>query len=153
MYAADRICTLPKKALTQRGRAARASRPPARAIIEMTNHRNTIIPMPRRKPAIGEITIGRNTFHTRPLLCIQPPRSCDQISASQLPCEADSAAPHRPPISACEDDEGRPNHHVNRFQPIDRKSTRLNSSHVEISYAVFCLKKKKKKKKKKRTRA
>src|SRR5690349_23613639 len=31
----------------------------------------------------------------------------------------------------------------------DRKSTRLNSSHVEISYAVFCLKKKKKKIKKK----
>src|SRR5690554_4170036 len=28
---------------------------------------------------------------------------------------------------------------------IDRKSTRLNSSHVRISYAVFCLKKKKKK--------
>src|SRR5438874_7399545 len=26
---------------------------------------------------------------------------------------------------------------------VDRKSTRLNSSHVEISYAVFCLKKKK----------
>src|SRR5438067_6630316 len=31
----------------------------------------------------------------------------------------------------------------------DRKSTRLNSSHVSISYAVFCLKKKKKNKKKK----
>src|SRR5690349_22691263 len=31
----------------------------------------------------------------------------------------------------------------------DRKSRRLNSSHVEISYAVFCLKKKNKKKKKK----
>src|SRR5471032_3557861 len=29
----------------------------------------------------------------------------------------------------------------------DRKSTRLNSSHITISYAVFCLKKKKKKKK------
>src|SRR3989442_2160654 len=28
---------------------------------------------------------------------------------------------------------------------LDRKSTRLNSSHVRISYAVFCLKKKKKK--------
>src|SRR3989442_2902073 len=28
--------------------------------------------------------------------------------------------------------------------PLDRKSTRLNSSHVRISYAVFCLKKKKK---------
>src|SRR5689334_24324368 len=32
--------------------------------------------------------------------------------------------------------------------PKDRKSTRLNSSHSSISYAVFCLKKKKKKKKK-----
>src|SRR5688572_32467192 len=31
----------------------------------------------------------------------------------------------------------------------DRKSTRLNSSHSQISYAVFCLKKKKKKKKEK----
>src|SRR2546427_6499600 len=30
---------------------------------------------------------------------------------------------------------------------IDRKSTRLNSSHSQISYAVFCLKKKKKQKK------
>src|SRR5690242_20846862 len=26
-------------------------------------------------------------------------------------------------------------------QPVDRKSTRLNSSHMSISYAVFCLKK------------
>src|SRR2546430_11102030 len=33
--------------------------------------------------------------------------------------------------------------HVLPFQ--DRKSTRLNSSHSQISYAVFCLKKKKKK--------
>src|SRR5437899_6027192 len=31
---------------------------------------------------------------------------------------------------------------------LDRKSTRLNSSHLGISYAVFCLKKKKKKNKK-----
>src|SRR5205085_12248054 len=35
---------------------------------------------------------------------------------------------------------------------IDRKSTRLNSSHSQISYAVFCLKKKKKNKINKRTR-
>src|SRR5438270_3798761 len=33
---------------------------------------------------------------------------------------------------------------------LDRKSTRLNSSHSQISYAVFCLKKKKTKKKKKK---
>src|SRR5438067_5766124 len=31
-----------------------------------------------------------------------------------------------------------------RHLGLDRKSTRLNSSHVSISYAVFCLKKKKK---------
>src|SRR5205085_10251348 len=36
-----------------------------------------------------------------------------------------------------------------RWWKGDRKSTRLNSSHSQISYAVFCLKKKKKKKKKK----
>src|SRR5438874_6184283 len=35
-----------------------------------------------------------------------------------------------------------------RRKVVDRKSTRLNSSHVEISYAVFCLKKKKKNKNK-----
>src|SRR5437667_10660547 len=33
-----------------------------------------------------------------------------------------------------------------RHHRRDRKSTRLNSSHITISYAVFCLKKKKKKK-------
>src|SRR5438034_8233336 len=32
------------------------------------------------------------------------------------------------------------------YHGLDRKSTRLNSSHTVISYAVFCLKKKKKKK-------
>src|SRR5690606_42027575 len=37
-----------------------------------------------------------------------------------------------------------PDSAVNEFMPQhrDRKSTRLNSSHVKISYAVFCLKKK-----------
>src|SRR5690242_21306322 len=30
----------------------------------------------------------------------------------------------------------------NEIDPTDRKSTRLNSSHMSISYAVFCLKKK-----------
>src|SRR5436309_11680691 len=35
---------------------------------------------------------------------------------------------------------------------VDRKSTRLNSSHVKISYAVFCLKKKKKKQEKNQKR-
>src|SRR2546430_4221183 len=50
-------------------------------------------------------------------------------------------------------DDARPPHRLSarpaagrdrRALPRDRKSTRLNSSHSQISYAVFCLKKKKK---------
>src|SRR5690349_23722430 len=48
------------------------------------------------------------------------------------------------------EDEEQLDEALQRFDPelfvlaviVDRKSTRLNSSHVEISYAVFCLKKK-----------
>src|SRR2546427_2509693 len=36
-------------------------------------------------------------------------------------------------------------HHLTLSARTDRKSTRLNSSHSQISYAVFCLKKKKQK--------
>src|SRR2546430_13226657 len=38
--------------------------------------------------------------------------------------------------------QGVPAAHQERNQAADRKSTRLNSSHSQISYAVFCLKKK-----------
>src|SRR2546430_9584733 len=38
-----------------------------------------------------------------------------------------------------------PSRRWRKGNPRDRKSTRLNSSHSQISYAVFCLKKKKKK--------
>src|SRR2546427_5204179 len=41
-------------------------------------------------------------------------------------------------------DRGRDRPRRVRRQVADRKSTRLNSSHSQISYAVFCLKKKKK---------
>src|SRR5947207_6987725 len=44
------------------------------------------------------------------------------------------------------DDQGRRDRYARApgHRPGDRKSTRLNSSHTVISYAVFCLKKKKK---------
>src|SRR5690349_21937204 len=46
-----------------------------------------------------------------------------------------------PPVAAC--NVGPYEQFAVLFrEPADRKSTRLNSSHVEISYAVFCLKKK-----------
>src|SRR5205807_4143734 len=46
----------------------------------------------------------------------------------------------------CFQDSPRRAHSIAAQGGIDRKSTRLNSSHLVISYAVFCLKKKKKKK-------
>src|SRR2546422_7656313 len=48
------------------------------------------------------------------------------------PSSAELAAHWRPYIEL----------YIERFGPADRKSTRLNSSHGYISYAVFCLKKK-----------
>src|SRR5437899_9425578 len=44
------------------------------------------------------------------------------------------------------------NDEIQKLDDQDRKSTRLNSSHLGISYAVFCLKKKKKTKKNKHKR-
>src|SRR5690606_41992934 len=66
--------------------------------------------------------------------------------------------PWRPRISACTpsphcerrrlpDKNHGPGEVTDEELDQDRKSTRLNSSHVKISYAVFCLKKKKKKNK------
>ena len=43
-------------------------------------------------------------------------------------------------------------HRIFRILKSDRKSTRLNSSHALISYAVFCLKKKKKKEEQQQTK-
>src|SRR5688572_23708433 len=54
-------------------------------------------------------------------------------------------------IEALEPKPGRPFSNTQNYvivPDVDRKSTRLNSSHSQISYAVFCLKKKKKKKNK-----
>src|SRR5256886_4760523 len=51
-----------------------------------------------------------------------------------FPSSANNVAPLLQPGAVAE-------HEV--IAPLDRKSTRLNSSHSQISYAVFCLKKKK----------
>src|SRR5690242_21181208 len=47
---------------------------------------------------------------------------------------------------AAEDEADEEQREIAGVRMLDRKSTRLNSSHMSISYAVFCLKKKKKKK-------
>src|SRR5256885_6407448 len=55
--------------------------------------------------------------------------------------------PRRGVLYSAERSAGQPREPVllqpQPLQPEDRKSTRLNSSHLVISYAVFCLKKKK----------
>src|SRR5690349_24211724 len=85
----------------------------------------------------------------------RPPRSTlfpyttlfrsDRADRDRLPADRDRGRDRLPHAA-------RPAHAHERRPAQDRKSTRLNSSHVEISYAVFCLKKKKKKKKKKKTK-
>src|SRR2546421_6787335 len=54
----------------------------------------------------------------------------------------------REPYSRRREDLGRPRSGRGASTARDRKSTRLNSSHDQISYAVFCLKKKKNHRKK-----
>src|SRR5947207_9039200 len=78
------------------------------------------------------------------------------------PKTADAAATNQTVIEAAQLGTPGPGKHPNQqtmwgtgpvfLTELDRKSTRLNSSHTVISYAVFCLKKKKKKTKKPKTR-
>src|SRR5690349_23979641 len=86
----------------------------------------------------------------------RPPRSTlfpyttlfrsDRDRPSSVPARGASRGSRAP--SARRLDGARARSSCRRFgAATDRKSTRLNSSHVEISYAVFCLKKKKKNKK------
>src|SRR5438874_9191488 len=83
----------------------------------------------------------RSTLFPYTTLFRSPPEAPDSRSAS---CSAFSRSV--PPRKRLARTKSR-----KRCKKRDRKSTRLNSSHVEISYAVFCLKKKKKKKQKQET--
>src|SRR5688572_31602350 len=77
----------------------------------------------------------------------RPPRSTLFPYTTLFRSAADAGHDHR--ASGTEAGSGRAGGGTRRpargvWQPEDRKSTRLNSSHSQISYAVFCLKKKKK---------
>src|SRR5690606_40850284 len=60
-----------------------------------------------------------------------------------LVCRVPGSLPEREPASAILNPSDRRVGATKQRALPDRKSTRLNSSHVKISYAVFCLKKKK----------
>src|SRR5690606_37723882 len=106
---------------------------------EINAHSTIIISMPSRKPAIGETTIGSSTFHTRPLLTAQLPRFCDQIIAFQSLPDAAIATPHRPPIRACEDEDGSPNHQVIRFQAIAPSNAHRITCEVASTTSVLMM--------------
>src|SRR5688572_33440154 len=83
-------------------------------------------------PVILVIVIRRQTDHQH-LLSIPTRRSSDLPPATRT-----TPAPARDPSSPA---SGAPEGARPTAPPRDRKSTRLNSSHSQISYAVFCLKK------------
>src|SRR2546430_11111035 len=68
-------------------------------------------------------------------------RPTSAVGVTVCPCAARAASAvfATPPPYAARKSTGFPT----GVAPVDRKSTRLNSSHSQISYAVFCLKKKK----------
>src|SRR3712207_7489631 len=76
------------------------------------------------------------------LMIRRPPRSTlfpyTTLFRSELACQAVLRRPQQREHDRVDLDDAR------SAAPEDRKSTRLNSSHANISYAVFCLKKKKK---------
>src|SRR3712207_8423386 len=62
--------------------------------------------------------------------------------------DAEEEVVHRPEVAKATEtdtDDDKEDDDQSLTGPEDRKSTRLNSSHANISYAVFCLKKKKNK--------
>src|SRR5690606_41796542 len=83
-------------------------------------------------------------------MVVRPPRSTlfpyTTLFRSQIPDQIVASSqverhPAQPDAEERADLVGEKRHAIEQ----DRKSTRLNSSHVKISYAVFCLKKKKRK--------
>src|SRR3712207_7880345 len=69
-----------------------------------------------------------------------PRRGAREMAVDELARQADGLEDLRPVVGL----DRRDAHLGDRLeQALDRKSTRLNSSHANISYAVFCLKKKK----------
>src|SRR5439155_25223013 len=89
----------------------------------------------RRSSDLSSVTSALNPPSTQPRLTrLSPNRSCLRLEISSKFACSNSSRKGQP----C-DAQSSP---YPQFLPPDRKSTRLNSSHVAISYAVFCLKKK-----------
>src|SRR5262245_65389081 len=91
-----------------------------------------MIPRPPRSTLFPYTTLFRSTIAPRIFLVNSTTLADGKFGNSRGHKMLSSSALNLP-ITAC----------VQRSRRSDRKSTRLNSSHLGISYAVFCLKKKK----------
>src|SRR3712207_7210386 len=91
-----------------------------------------MIRRPPRSPLFPSTPLSRSLYG---LLQVRPPRLVGGVGVGEA-FEHDGA--HAEP------GEDAARHEAGDPAAEDRKSTRLNSSHANISYAVFCLKKKKK---------
>src|SRR5207249_6937435 len=69
---------------------------------------------------------------------------CEMLSSGEVVSEIASCGLSKPCCGMVGPTQRTARKFDSRLSSEDRKSTRLNSSHVSISYAVFCLKKKKK---------
>src|SRR2546427_7459374 len=111
-------------------------------MIRAPNTKFSVMPA-RSKVNAGNVLPVRAMKNTRSMVTNAPVNAATEIQgipqiAVSNPNQIATTAPNELPA-----DTPRVNGSAKEFR--DRKSTRLNSSHSQISYAVFCLKKKKQK--------
>src|SRR3712207_7153376 len=96
---------------------------------------------PPRSPLFPYTTLFRSVRTDRQQ--IEVPTRREEVSVERVPVEEGQAAATEAQIGDEELSVPLTEEEVVVEKRPDRKSTRLNSSHANISYAVFCLKKKK----------
>src|SRR5438034_7930710 len=92
----------------------------------------------------GEDRIVKHAFRDWSRSCVCPPRQPVCTCRGRPLGRLLTRKPIRPGPAEVRENPRARSAQLRAFEVTDRKSTRLNSSHTVISYAVFCLKKKKK---------
>src|SRR2546427_6119881 len=104
------------------------------------------------KHAVNHLLIDHGALHERRLgIHVVPKATAQIIQGNHLVAHANQVINHVGSHESTGSRDERDRHCSELLATRDRKSTRLNSSHSQISYAVFCLKKKKKNNKREKT--
>src|SRR3712207_7801348 len=102
-----------------------------------------MIRRPPRSTLFPYTTLFRSELGRRPLDgVLDQPRQLGRSPIGEAEREQLVDAAQEPDLERDEPVHHRADQRLARVVQVDRKSTRLNSSHANISYAVFCLKKK-----------